>query len=414
MPKFSYVGMSSKGKTVKGVINAGSEQAAIAQLPDTIVLTIQEEKTSEASAQQPKLGLRASFAALFEPKFSQKELQLFCQQMYTLLKAGLPIITAITKLIETTQNKQLVDALSLVLVALNQGRSLSFGMSQSPNIFSDFVVTLVKVGETSGKLYVVFHHLTEFLELEIDTKKKVTSAFRYPKMVIISILIALMIINAFVIPSFAQLFASFHGTLPMATRILMATSYVITTYWYLFIGITAFLIFAFRYSLQTPRGKIIWSQFKLKIPIIGGIVGRLTLSRFTKLFSILLEAGMTPYESIELVGRSTSDAFFSQKILEIADLISRGNTITAALQQINIFPPLVLQMISLGEDSGNLDTMLGEVTEFYQREAEYDIAHISEAIEPILLLVVGAMVLVLALGVFLPMWDMSSQMTNQH
>jgi len=281
--------------------------------------------------------------------------------------------------------------------------------SECPDVFSEFFVNLVKVGENSGQLDKIFLYLAEYVELEVDTKKKMKAAFRYPKMVSIALLIAILVINTFVIPAFSQLFKSFQGTLPIPTQILVATSNFILGYWYIMLGFVGAAIFAFRYFVSRPTGKVKWAKFKISIPIMGWIAHRVTLTRFAKLFAMVLRAGLTTVEGISLVGASTNDAYFAQKIKETSALIARGNTIASAITQTELFPPLMVQMIALGEESGNIDTLLDEVAEFYQRELAYDIAHLSETIEPILLVAVGCIVMMLALGVFLPMWNMASQ-----
>jgi MSHA biogenesis protein MshG len=354
-------------------------------------------------------GTPVQLPNFFQAGVSEKELLMFCRQMYSLLKAGIPIIATITRLSETTKNKELVEALGKVLFALNQGKSLSSGLMKSPEIFNNFFTNLVKTGEESGDLDTVFFHLAEYIELEMETKKKIKTAFRYPKMVSIALLIALLVINTFVVPAFSDLFSSFQDNLPVPTLILMASSNFILNYWYILLGIVGLGVFVFRYAVSTHQGMVKWAEFKLNIPIMGWIVHRITLARFAKLFAMVLRAGLTAIQGIDLVGASTDDAYFAEKIKVTSELITRGNTISGAMEQTKLFPPLMIQMISLGEESGNIDGLLDEVAEFYQRELVYDLDHLSEAIEPILLVVVGAMMLLLALGFFLPMWDMASR-----
>ena len=407
MPEFHYIARDKQGQKMVGkrIAESAEELAETLQTESLIPVEISPVQFAVKKTKSVNITL----PQFFQPKVPEKELQMFCRQMYTLLKAGIPIITTVTRLTETARNKQLVDALKEVLVSLNQGRSLSVGLSKCPQVFSNFFINLVKVGENSGQLDQIFLYLAEYVELEVDTKKKIKSAFRYPKMVSIALLIALLIINTFVIPAFSALFKSFQGNLPIPTLILMATSNFILSYWYILIGSVVGGIAAFRYYVKTQTGMLKWAKFKLNIPIMGWIVQRITLTRFAKLFAMVLRAGLTAVEGIELVGASTNDAYFAQRIKMTSELIARGNTIASAITQTQLFPPLMVQMIALGEESGNIDTLLDEVAEFYQREIAYDLAHLSETIEPILLVVVGGIVLMLALGVFLPMWNMASQ-----
>lgn len=407
MPEFHYIARDKTGTKVVGQREARTSEELALQLQSELLTPIEIKSVEIESKKSQPFSFSLS---LFEEKVPQRELQMFCRQMYTLLKAGIPIITTVIRLTETTRNKQLATALNDVLQTLNQGRSLSVGLSKCPKIFSGFFVNLVKVGESSGQLDKVFLYLAEYVELDMDTKKKIKTAFRYPKMVFIAISIALLVINTFVIPSFTKLFESFKGELPLPTQILMGTSNFIINYWYMLLGCGLGITFGFRYWVKTPKGMYQWAQFKLKIPVMGWIVHRITLARFAKLFAMVLRAGLTAVDGIALVGASMDDAYFVEKIKITSELIARGNTIAGAISQTHLFPPLMVQMIALGEESGNIDTLLDEVADFYQRELIYDLAHLSESIEPILLSVIGVIVLMLALGVFLPMWSMSSQM----
>lgn len=406
MPEFRYTACDNTGKKIIGQREAKTPEELADQLQNESLTPIEIQPID---LEQKKSKSSFSLANFFSTGVPLKELQMFCRQMHTLLKAGIPIITTVTRLTETTRNNELVSALNDILLTLNQGKSLSEGLGKCPKIFSPFFVNLVKIGEKSGQLENIFLYLAEYVELEVETKKKIKTAFRYPKMVISVILIAILIINAFVIPAFAQLFSSFKGTLPTPTLILMATSNFIVSYWYFLLGGGLLSFFIFHYWKKTPNGMYQWAHFKLKIPVMGWIVQRITLARFAKLLAMVLRAGLTAVEGIELVGASTDDAYFAHKIKDTSELIARGNTIAGAIAQTKLFPPLMVQMIALGEESGNIDTLLDEVADFYQRELTYDLAHLSEAIEPILLFFVGVIVLILALGVFLPMWEMASQ-----
>ncbi|AHE68467.1 type II secretory pathway [Legionella oakridgensis ATCC 33761 = DSM 21215] len=220
---------------------------------------------------------------------------------------------------------------------------------------------------------------------------------------------ALLVINAFVIPAFAEMFKSFQGTLPFMTRLLIATSDFILNYWYLLLAVLFLLTAGFRFYVKTPIGELQWAKLQLKIPIVGWLIHRIILARFTRLYALVLRAGLTAVDGIELVGDSTGNAFVAQKIKTIASLVGRGNSISNSIAQTHLFPPLVLQMITLGEESGSIDDLLDDVAEFYQREISYDLVRLSDAIEPIMLVIMGVMVLILALGVFMPMWQMASQ-----
>ena len=413
MPEFYYSVRNQQGKKTDGTRDANSSDALAEQLQKEGLIPL-EIKASNAIApkevkiKKPTLINLKLPDFLVSPEPPAKEIQMFCRQMYSLLKAGIPIITTITRLQETTLNKKLVQALSTVLITLNQGQSLSDGLGKCSGVFSEFFINLVRVGESSGQLDKTFLYLSEYIALEIDTKKKIKSAFSYPKMVSIAMLIALLVINIFVIPTFADLFKNVKGGLPVPTIILMTTSNIIINYWFFAIMAVVVAVLAFKFWVKTSQGKIQWAHFILKLPIVGWLVQRITLMRFAKLFAMVLRAGLTVVQGIELVGASTDNAYFAQKITMTSALIVRGNTLSQAIEQTKLFPPLMIQMVAIGEESGGLDHLLDEIADFYEREVAYDLEHLSEAIEPILLIFMGGMVLMLALGVFLPMWTMSN------
>lgn len=408
MPEYKFKARNEMGQEVVGHRSASSETELARLLIEEQLIPIDIVSTV-APIPEPQKTFTISWPNLLSKKISQDELQIFCRQMETLLRAGIPILIAVTRLAETARNKKLKEALNQILIILNQGRSLSQALAQFPDIFSDFFINLVKVGENTGHLDQVFQHLSEYIELEVETKKKVKAALRYPTLVVVAMAVAIIVINIFVIPAFTLMFKQFAHELPLPTRILIATSDFFISYWYLILLSILVITIIFRKLIKTPQGKLKFAYFKLKIPIIGWILQRITLARFAKLYAMVLRAGLTAVEGIQLVGASTTDAWFAYKIKEASAWIHRGNTIAIAISKIEIFPPLVIQMITLGEEAGKIETLLDNVAEFYQREITYDLAKLNDAIEPILLLVMAAMVLILALGVFLPMWDIASK-----
>jgi MSHA biogenesis protein MshG len=402
MPEYYYRAQNQQGSTIKGQQNAlSAEDLANMLIKDGLI-------PLDISTAMPKKIEAAKKRDWFAPKVSSDELYMFCRQMYSLLRAGIPIITVIKRLRETTRNTTFADVLKQIELTLNKGSSLYVAMSQFPHIFSDFFLNLVIVGENTGNLENIFLHIADYLELEGDITKKVKTALRYPIMVVVAILIALLIINVFVIPAFGKLYASMHGILPLPTRVLLATSNFIISYWYLLVGTTVLATYGIRSYVKSPKGALQWGRLVLKIPVIGWLIHRILLARFARLLSLVLRAGIPAVDGIQMVGASTNNVYVSEKIAGVTELIVRGNTISSAIEKTQLFPPLVIQMIMLGEEGGTIDRLLDEVADYYQREIDYDIVRLSDAIEPILLVVIGGMVLILALGVFLPMWNLAS------
>lgn len=405
MAEFHYQCRNQKGELVSGKRQADSEVilAKLLRQENLIPISINSQKAKSKNKE-----IHIKLPKLFKKKVDKDELQMFCRQMYTLIKAGIPVMMAIARLAETTRDETLKEALEMVLKRLNQGRELSFALKERRDIFSNLFINLVRVGETTGKLDSVFLYIADYLSLETETKKKVKTALRYPILVLVSTLVAILVINIFVVPTFAKMFKSANVELPLPTIILMTTSDFILNYWYLLVLITAVGIWGIRRFVRTPQGALKWSSWQLKIPIIGWLIHRIVLARFTRLYALVLKAGVTALEGIQLVGASTGNAYIEKKVKGVTDLIARGNSIGNSVSEIDLFPPLVVQMITLGEESGQIDTMLDDVADFYEREVAYDLVRLSDTIEPIMLVIMAVMVLILAFGVFLPMWDMMS------
>ncbi len=400
MIKFKYTGNDENGNMVTGTREASSAEELATALAIENILPIDINEIDDSK--------KISFNLTFKKKVEASDLQLFSRQLYTLLKSGIPVTIAIQRLSETVKDEYFSEVLNGVMSTLNQGYTLVHALLKYPDVFSELFINIVQIGENTGQLDEVFLKLSQYISLEIETKKKIKGALRYPFIVIGSTLIALLIINAFVIPTFAKVFSRFKGELPLATRILMASSNFLLNYWPYMLIMAIMAGFAFHTYVKTPEGKRKWHYFILKIPLTGPIIYRMYLSRFCRLYALMLRSGVAAVEAIVLVGKATGNAYISHKISKISENIARGSTISNACLQTKLFSSLVIQMLVLGEETGKMDDMLDDVSDFYDREVDYDLDKLADMIEPILLVVMAMMVLILALGVFLPMWDMAS------
>ncbi len=401
MIDYQYYGRNSQGVLVEGRLKAQSADALASRLAQDNILLIEAAPYGKA-----KFNIQLKRPQIFKRKVKLQEMQLFCRQMQTLLKAGIPVVVATQRLAETTTDKYFAEVLKEVLKSLSGGRMLHQSMEQFPHVFSSLFINIVKVGENTGRLDTAFFHLSEYLNLDIDTRKRVTAALRYPLMVIAAGLVALFVINVMVIPNFIRLFKAFKGELPLATRMLINTSYFLSHYWYLIIFLVSAFIISLKIYMHTQQGRIQIHRILLKTPIFGWILHRIYLSRFCRLYALILKSGITALAGVDMVAKATGNAYIASKINDITALIARGNSISLACRETQLFSPLVIQMIMLGEETGNLDNLLDDVADYYEREVSYDLARLADLIEPILLIFMAAMVLILALGVFLPMWDM--------
>ncbi len=349
-------------------------------------------------------GLRISFS---EGHVNLLDLVFFSRQMYTLLKAGVPILQALQGLRESTQNAALAKVIGNIREGLDAGLDLTGALGRHPKVFSPLFVSMIQVGETSGSLPEAFLQLSLYLERDKDTRDRIKQATRYPTMVIAAIVVAMFIINLFVIPTFAKIYAGFKAELPWATQILIATSNFTVRYWYLIIIAAVLLALATRMYIKTTEGRYRWHRYKLKIPLVGPILFRATLGRFARAMAIILKAGVPLVQGMTVISRAVDNDFIGERILQMRDGVERGENITRTASATGLFPPLVVQMISVGEETGAIDNLLLEVAEYYEREVDYDLKNLSSAIEPILIVVIGIIVMILALGVFLPMWDLA-------
>lgn len=402
MPLFAYKGRNARGSLINGEIDAGTVDAVASQLFNTGITPIDIKEKKAASDSDISLS---SYINRKAPGLD--DLILFSRQMYTLMKSGVPMLRSITGLIQSSRNFRLIEALKDMMSYLESGRDLSSSLARHPDMFSPLYISMVKVGEETGRLEESFFRISEYLAREKETRERIKTALRYPIFVIVAISIAVAIINIWVIPVFAELFAKSGVTLPWQTRVLIATSEFFVQWWPLMIAAIIGSIFAARIYIKTEDGRYQWDQYKLKIPIVGDIIYRATLARFARSFSMGLKSGVPLIQTMTVVSRSVDNEFVSDKVLSMRTGIERGESLTRTAGLTKMFTPLVIQMLSVGEETGKVDDMMVEVAEYYDREVDYDIKNLSSMIEPILIIVIGAMVLILALGVFLPMWNMT-------
>lgn len=399
MATFSYKARDKQGNAISGSLEAHSETAAAdillkrEQIPIKIQLK-QETKSEPFVWPWQRVGMN--------------ELIIFSRQMYSLMKAGIPIIRAIVGLAESSNSRSMKVVLLDLAEQLEKGYTLSNAMTLHPAVFSRLVVALVHVGENTGRLDESFFQLSAYFEQEMETKKQLKQATRYPSFVLFAITAAMVIMNIMVIPRFAGMFEKFNTELPWATQILLASSNLFVNYWQLMIALVVGGIWAIKLYLDTPKGRYNWSHWKLKIPVMGPIIVRATLGRFSRSFAMMLRSGVPLTSALTLVSEAVDNDYMAEKIREMRRSIERGESLLRVSVQSQLFTPLVLQMLAVGEETGQVDEMLTEVATFYEREVAYDLKGLTAKIEPILIAVVAGMVLILALGIFMPMWDMMS------
>jgi MSHA biogenesis protein MshG len=406
VPQFQYTGRNRRGESVNGRMDGASIDAVATQLFNNGITPID---IHTADVRRDVLGALQGLRLQWnEGRVRIVDQIFFCRQMYTLLKAGVPIMQALRGLRETTQNQALAKVIGSLIDGLDAGLDLTGAVKRHAEVFPPVFVSLISVGENTGSLPEAFAQLADYFDREKDTRDRLKQAIRYPVFVLIAMGIALLIVNIFVIPAFAKVYGNLKVALPLPTRILIGFSTFTVQNWYwIAIGLVGAVTGA-RLHIQTPDGRYRWDRLKLRFPVIGGIIYRASLGRFARALSMTMRSGVPVVQGMTVISNAVDNEYIATRILQMRDGLERGETITRTAGATGMFPPLVMQMISVGEESGTVDTLLTEVAEYYEREVDYDLKNLSSSIEPILLVAVGGLVLVLALGVFLPMWDMAA------
>ncbi len=400
MPIFEYKGRTEDGMMVNGV----QEAADLDALGAALILS----KITPTEIKQKKAGDIS--INLFEEKVTSLDVMLFSKQMYTLLKAGIPIMRALAGIQSSVGNAKLAQVVGQLRVSLDAGRELSMAMTEHPKVFDNFYISMIRVGEGTGNLDNIFLRLAQHIEFERFMRGQIKSALQYPTFVLIAMAIAIVVINVMVIPQFEKVFASMHADLPFITKILIAFSSFMRNYWFVLIAMIVGAVWMFKSYVSTAAGRSQWDRIKMKIPIAGKIIFKGTMARFARSFALSTRSGLPILSALRLVSQTVENDYLAVKILSMSAGIERGETILRTATQTGVFNPLVLQMIAVGEESGSLDDLMQEIADMYQADVEYDVKTLGAQIEPILIIFLGALVLVLALGVFLPIWDMSSVM----
>jgi MSHA biogenesis protein MshG len=400
VPAFQYRARNQRGELIKGRIEGASADAVATQLFNSGVTPID---IAAANADNVLSAMRINFGG---DKVSLTDLSLFSRQMYTLLKAGVPIMQALRGLRESTHNRSLSQIIASIGENLDQGLDMTTALRRYPQVFSPLFVAMIQVGETTGNLPEAFLQLADYLEREKDTRDRIKSATRYPMFVVIAMVVAIFILNMFVIPAFAKIYSSFRIELPLPTKVLIASSDFTVRYWYIMLAVVIVAVVAARMYVQTPEGRYRWDRLKLRLPVSGKILYQATLGRFARTLAIMIRASVPLVQGMTVVGRAVDNEYISERVIQMRDGVERGESIARTALATGLFPSLVIQMIAVGEESGAVDELMFNVADYYEREVDYAIKNISDAIQPILIVVLGILVLILALGVFLPMWDL--------
>jgi MSHA biogenesis protein MshG len=409
MPAFAYRGRDARGGLVTGRLDGADSGAVADQLLSIGVTPVEITPAGESvGIAAPEWWRRLSAAPI-----TDVDVMLFSRQMYALLKAGVPIMRALAGLEQSTNNRSLAEVIADLRVSLDAGRELSAAMRSHPHVFSPFYISVIRIGETTGELDQSFNRMFEYIEFDKQIRDRIKAAVRYPIIVMVVIAAAVAIVNFAVIPAFAKIFEAQKVPLPLLTQFLIGTSNFFLAYWGAMLVALAASIFGAQMYLGTEAGRYQWDRWKLRLPLAGPIILRATLARFARGMALAIRAGVPIVQAMSVVAEVVSNSYMALRIRNMRDGVERGESVHRTATAAGIFTPVVLEMVSVGEETGEIDELMNEIGDMYEREVDYDIRNLAANIEPILTVALGILVLILALGVFLPIWNLGSVMLKR-
>lgn len=399
MPIYRYKARDKYGNAITGTMEAPNYEKLGLQLYELGYIPVFLE---EARGETVALNLIEKYR-----RVKTEHLILFTRQLATMLNAGIPLSKSLESLTTQTEGTKLKRINTEVRRDIEAGSTFSDALSKHGKVFSALYVNMIKAGEASGTLDHVLNRLVALIEHERDTRARLNAATRYPKIVVLGITIAFAILMTFVVPKFISIFESAKLTLPLPTRILILINYTVHTYWYVLIGVIAIGFLIFYQYIHTTKGRLLWDTLKLKTPIIGPLFLKVAMSRFSSVLGTLYKSGLPILQALDIVTDVVGNAFISKLIKELHGRVKEGEGLAQPMKGYPIFPPMVSQMVAVGEETGAMDEMLAKVSQYYDTEVDYAIKNLSTFVEPILLLFLGVMVAFLALSIFMPMWDLT-------
>lgn len=398
MPSYEWRGRDRTGAVRSGILVADSKEAVFALLRrQQIVPTTVKEKGKEVAV--PRLRGR----------IPDKTLAIFTRQFSVMIDAGLPLVQCLQILGEQQEDKRFAQIIMQVRQDVEAGSSLAAALRKHPQAFSDLYVNMVAAGEAGGILDTILQRLATYIEKAAKLKAQVKSALIYPAAVITIAIIVVYIILWKVIPVFASLFTSLGAELPLPTRIVVALSNFVGSFWWLLVGLAVAAFFALRLYYQTEQGKLVIDRLLLKAPVLGIVLRKIAVARFCRTLGTLLASGVPLLESLDITARTSGNAVIEQAILEVRKRVEEGKTLAEPLGATGQFPPMVVQMISVGETTGAMDTMLSKIADFYEEEVDMAVAGMMKLIEPLLIAFLGVVIGGIVISMYLPMFDLISK-----
>jgi type II secretory pathway component PulF len=405
MPSFRYRARDPEGKAITGLLE-GEDKASVAEQIQRLGY-IPVEIELEQKEVKAKKGMGANWADRFMRRVSANEIIYFNRQLALVLGAGVPLLSCLRLMAKQATNDRLRDILIGVSDDIEGGSDLSEALFHYPNVFSTLYVNMIRAGEASGQLESTLNRIAELQEYEFETRERMNAATRYPKLVIGTLIAAFFVVVTFVIPTFAKVFKEFGGELPLPTRIMIALDVFLKHYWAVsLLGIIG-LVVAIVWWIRTKPGRYWFDRLKVRVPVFGSLISKFVLSRFSRIFATLNASGLPIMNTLKISTETVGNDYYARSLRRVSEEVKRGENLSDALARAEIFPPLLHQMVTVGENTGKLDEVLGKVSDYYNQEVDYAIKRFSTLIEPMLLMVLAAFVLFFALSVFLPLFNLA-------
>ena len=395
MPVFEYTARNYKGEIVRDKLDAANKDDVVAQLRRR---RLQVVRVEEAKTTAPKLRLGGGIRT--------RDIVILTRQFATMINAGLPLVQALDILAQQTENKALADVTRSVVYDVESGHTLADALRQHPKAFSDLYVNMVAAGEAGGILDTILLRLAQFLEKNDAIIRKVKGAMVYPAVIVAVAVTAIAVLLIFVIPTFQTMFASVNLELPLPTRIVIGASSLLQHYWWAIIGGIALLVFGVYRYYKTESGRLQIDTLLLKVPVLGDLIRKSAVSRFTRTLGTLISSGVSILEGLEITARTAGNMVVHNAVMESRASIAGGETIAAPLQKSRVFPPMVISMIAVGEQTGGLDEMLSKIADFYDEEVDAAVSALLSLMEPIMIVVLGVVVGGMVVAMYLPIFDM--------
>jgi len=392
MPVWSYSARTVSGDLKRAEYDAASREEVIAHLRGQRLIPV-------SIREKPK-GIKMPGGG----KVKTRDVVIMTRQFATMINAGLPLVQALDILSKQSDNKMLQSTLQEVLYDVESGKTLADGMREHTKVFSPLYVNMVAAGETGGILDTILIRLAVFLEKAEALARKIKGAMIYPAVISVVALSAIVVLLLFVIPTFQQMFQSFDQALPLPTRIVIMASDVLQSYWWAIGGGTAASVFLFKRWIATSSGRLTWDRFVLRLPIFGSLARKGSVARFTRTLGTLLSSGVTILDGLEITARTSGNRVIHDAIMDSRSSIAGGESISEPLKASGVFPPMVTQMINVGEETGDLDGMLTKIADFYDEEVDTAVESLLKAMEPLMIVVLGTVVGGMIVAMYLPIF----------